>query len=160
MAALAPSLGSTSRSWGRYDPPVAIRWRAIVVAFPSGGSAIVADHAAAGRPVHRMDAMNPMITSTQMIRLSLQTGMMLMEAQMVIGMRLLGMAGLWRVQPSENARMSAEKVSAATEVAMATSHAIMARKSPTVIAEAALKPISRRTRSNVKRLARRGPGKP
>jgi len=104
--------------------------------------------------------MNPMITSTQMIRLSLQTGMMLMEAQMVIGMRLLGMAGLWRVQPSENARMSAEKVSAATEVAMATSHAIMARKSPTVIAEAALKPISRRTRSNVKRLARRGPGKP
>jgi hypothetical protein len=104
--------------------------------------------------------MYPMMTPAQMINLSMKTGMMLMEAQMVIGMRMMGMAGLWRVLPSENARMSSEKVSAVTESAMATSQAIMSGKSPAFIAEAALKPIRRRTSSNVKRLANRGPGKP
>ena len=104
--------------------------------------------------------MTPMMTPAQMINLSMKTSMMLMEAQMVIGMRMMGMAGLWRVQPSENARMSSEKVSAISEAAIATSQAIMSGKSPALIAEAALKPISRRTKSNVKRLAARGPGKP
>lgn len=104
--------------------------------------------------------MYPMMTPAQMIALSLKTGMMLMEAQMVIGMRMMGMAGLWRVMPSENARMSSEKVSAVTQSAIATSAAMMTGKSPSFIAEAALKPIARRTKSNVKRLAARGPGKP
>jgi hypothetical protein len=104
--------------------------------------------------------MYPMMTPAQMISLSIKTGLMLTEAQMVIGMRMMGMMGLWRVQPSEKARMSSEKMSAVTEAAMATSQAIMTGKSPSFIAEAALKPIARRTSSNVKRLARRGPGKP
>jgi hypothetical protein len=104
--------------------------------------------------------MYPMMTPVQMISLSLKTGMMLMEAQMVIGMRMMGMAGLWRVHPSETARMSSEKVSSATQSAVAASTAIMTGKSPSFIAEAALKPIARRTKSNVKRLARLGPGKP
>lgn len=104
--------------------------------------------------------MYPMMTPAQMISLSMKTGMMLMEAQMVIGMRMMGMAGLWRVLPSENARMSSEKVSAVSASAVATSKAIMTGKSPALIADAALKPIARRTRSNVKRLAARGPGKP
>ncbi|NHB78436.1 antifreeze protein [Rhodobacter calidifons] len=104
--------------------------------------------------------MYPMMTPARMISLSLKTGMMLMEAQMVIGMRMMGMMGMWRVHPSENARMSSEKVAAANASAVAASKAIMAGKPPAVIAEAALKPIARRTRSNVKRLAARGPGKP
>lgn len=104
--------------------------------------------------------MYPMMTPTQMIALSMKTGMMLMQAQMVIGMRMMGMAGVWRVLPSENARMSSEKVSAVSASAVATSKAILAGKSPSFIAEAALKPIARRTKSNVKRLAARGPGKP
>lgn len=104
--------------------------------------------------------MTPMMTPAQMINLSMKTGMMLMEAQMVIGMRMMGMAGLWRVHPSENTMMSSEKVSALGQSAIATSQAIMTGKSPALIAEAALKPISRRTKSNVKRLAARGPGKP
>ncbi len=104
--------------------------------------------------------MTPMMTPAQMINLSMKTGMMLMEAQMVIGMRMMGMAGLWRVHPSENTMMSSEKVSAVSQSAIATSQAIMTGKSPAFIAEAALKPISRRTKSNVKRLAARGPGKP
>lgn len=44
--------------------------------------------------------MYPMMTPAQMISLSLKTGMMLMDAQMVIGMRMMGMAGLWRIHPS------------------------------------------------------------
>ena len=104
--------------------------------------------------------MTSMMTPSQMINLSMKTGMMLMEAQMVIGMRMMGMAGLWRVHPSENTMMSSEKVSALGQSAIATSQAIMTGKSPAFIAEAALKPISRRTKSNVKRLAARGPGKP
>ena len=104
--------------------------------------------------------MYPMMTPAQMISLSMRTGMMLMEAQMVIGMRMMGMAGLWRVPPSETAKMSSEKVAAVSASAMATSKAILTGKSPAFIAEAALKPIARRTRSNAKRLASRGPGKP
>ena len=104
--------------------------------------------------------MYPMMTPTQMISLSLKTGMMLAEAQMVIGMRMMGMMGVWRVLPSENARMSSEKVAAVGEAAMATSQAVLSGKSPAFVAEAALKPIRRRTSANVKRLARRGPGKP
>ncbi len=104
--------------------------------------------------------MYPMMTPAQMISLSLKTGMMLAEAQMVIGMRMLGMIGVWRVTPSENARMSSEKVSALGQSAVAASQAALAGKPPALIAEAALKPIRRRTAANVKRLARRGPGKP
>jgi hypothetical protein len=104
--------------------------------------------------------MYPMMTPAQMIQLSLKTGMILMEAQMVIGMRMMGMAGFWRVHRSENSMMSSEKVAAVSASAMATSKAIMTGKSPSFIADAALKPIARRTKSNVKRLAARGPGKP
>lgn len=104
--------------------------------------------------------MYPMMTPAQMISLSLKTGMMLMDAQMVIGMRMMGMAGLWRVHPSETARMSSEKVSAAAQSAVAASTAMLTGKSAAQVAEAALKPIARRTKSNVKRLAARGPGKP
>ncbi len=104
--------------------------------------------------------MYPMMTPAQMISLSLKTGIMLAEAQMVIGMRMMGMMGLWRVTRSENARMSSEKVSALGQSALAVSQAIMTGKSPAAVAEVALKPIRRRTSSNVKRLARRGPGKP
>jgi hypothetical protein len=46
------------------------------------------------------------------------------------------------------------------EAALATSHAILTGASAAKIAEAALKPVARATKSNVKRLARRGPGKP
>jgi hypothetical protein len=104
--------------------------------------------------------MNPIPTPTQMMELSIRTSIMLAEAQMVIGMRMMGMMGLWRVHPSENTRMSTEKVAAFGQAAMASSQALMAGKSPAVVAAAALKPIRRKTASNVKRLARRGPGKP
>lgn len=94
----------------------------------------------------------------ELVRLSIQTSLMLAEAQMVIAMRMMGMMGLWRVMPSENTRMSSEKVTALGEAAMAASRAVMAGKLPVRVVEAALKPIRSKTSANVKRLVRRGPG--
>jgi hypothetical protein len=99
-------------------------------------------------------------TPFQLMQLSFQTSLMLAEAQMVIGMRMMGMMGMWRVLPSENARMSSEKLTALSQSALASSRAVMAGKSPVQVAEAALKPVRRHTSANVKRLGRRGPGKP
>ena len=62
-------------------------------------------------------------TPIQMMSLSIRTPTMLAEAQMVIGMRMLGMAGMWRVTPSENSRMVTEKTRAATQGAMAATRA-------------------------------------
>jgi len=104
--------------------------------------------------------MYPMMTPAQMIALSMRTGFMLAEAQMVITMRMMGLMGMWRVLPSENARMSSEKVAAFGQSAVAASTAVLTGKSPAHVAEAALRPVARATKSNVKRLARRGPGKP
>lgn len=97
-------------------------------------------------------------TPLQMMTLSFRYATMLAEAQMVIGMRMMGMAGLWRVTPSENARMVSEKVSAVQDATLAATRAALKGKPPAVIAEHALKPIRRRTSANAKRLVRRGPG--
>jgi len=99
-------------------------------------------------------------TPIQMMSLSIRTATMLAEAQMVIGMRMLGMAGMWRVTPTENARMVSEKVSAVQDATLAATRAALQGKSPTAIAEHALKPIRRRTSANARRLAKRGPGTP
>lgn len=97
-------------------------------------------------------------TPAEIMRLWLRTGSMMAEAQLVIGMRMMGMAGLWRVSPAENSRMIAEKITAASESAFAASRAIMAGRSPALVAEHALRPIRRRTGANVRRLTRNGPG--
>jgi hypothetical protein len=96
----------------------------------------------------------------QMMTLSIRFATMLAEAQMVIGMRMLGMAGMWRVAPSESSRMVSEKLAATQESAVAATRAALLGKPPAVIADHALKPIRRRTSANAKRLTRRGPGTP
>jgi hypothetical protein len=93
------------------------------------------------------------------LRLSMKTGVMLAEANMVIGMRMLGMAGMWRVTPAENLRMVAEKQAAGVEAAVAMGQAVMLGGSAARVLEAGLQPVAKRTRGNVKRLVKRGPGK-
>jgi hypothetical protein len=95
-----------------------------------------------------------------MMRLSLNTMMMLTQAQSVMAMRMMGMAGMWRVTPQENRRMVSEKMSAGMASGIAAHSAMMSGASATAIAEAALTPVARRTAANAKRLARRGPGRP
>ena len=104
--------------------------------------------------------MTPLFNPAEIIRLQVKFGFMLAEAQMVIGMRLLGIAGMWRVTPDESTRMVSEKLSAAQESALAATRAVLTGKPPAVIADLALKPIRRRTSANTRRLARRGPGTP
>lgn len=98
-----------------------------------------------------------MFSPAEMMRLSIRTAMMMTEANLVISMRLWGMMGLWNVRPSENTRMVAEKVAAGQSAALAMQKQMVAGASPARIAAAGLAPVARKTRSNVKRLARRGP---
>jgi len=94
------------------------------------------------------------------LRLWFRAGFMMFEAQSVIAMRLMGMAGVWRVSPDEPARMVGEKQIAAVEGASAAARAAVKGKNPARVVEAAITPASRQTARNVKRLARRGPGQP
>jgi hypothetical protein len=104
--------------------------------------------------------MLPLSSPAEILSLSIRSGIMLVEAQMVIGMRMMGMMGMWRVPRSENSRMVTEKVQAMQAAGVAAASAAMTGKSPAAAIEHALKPIQRRTRANAKRLGRPGPGKP
>ncbi|WP_417206091.1 antifreeze protein [Antarctobacter sp.] len=76
------------------------------------------------------------------------------EAQAVITMRLLGMAGLWSVTPDETTRMVREKLEHFPRAFHAASRAAIEGGDPLA---AAIGPLHRQTRANAKRLARRGP---
>jgi hypothetical protein len=93
-----------------------------------------------------------------LLRLSMQTGTMLAQANMVIAMRMWGMAGAWNVTPDENKRMIDEKGTAMVAAGVAAAGAMMQGKGPVDVALAALQPVARKTRANAARLAKRGPG--
>ncbi|MWD30071.1 antifreeze protein [Aquicoccus sp. SCR17] len=82
------------------------------------------------------------------------------EAQAVIALRLWGMAGLWAVAPGESHRMVSEKLPAFAEAAQAAAMASLSGRSQAQVLSASLRPLRRRTKSNVKRLAKRGPRNP
>ncbi|SES16495.1 hypothetical protein SAMN04490244_106236 [Tranquillimonas rosea] len=87
----------------------------------------------------------------------LQTKMatMMLNAQTVIGMRMLGMAGLWPVTAGENDRMVSEKSTAFAKAATAAWGAALSGKRPDQVTSAWLAPISRRAASNQRRLSGR-----
>ncbi|MGJ8609914.1 MAG: antifreeze protein [Octadecabacter sp.] len=87
---------------------------------------------------------------------AIQLGHVMAESQAVIGMRLMGMAGVWSVTAGENDRMISEKMDAMTKGMTAAGAAAMRGKSPDQITAAAIKPIRQKTRANHKRLAKRG----
>ena len=94
---------------------------------------------------------------SQMMRLGQQTTMMLAEAQMVIAMRMMGMAGGWKVGRDENNTMVSEKTAAMLASQQAVGRAMLAGASPQGVALAALKPIRAKTRANARRLSQGGP---
>ena len=104
--------------------------------------------------------MKPFTTPSEAMRLTVQSTMMLAEANMVIAMRMMGMGGMWRVTPAENARMIKEKTDAALASGQAMTRAIMAGQSPAKVALAGMKPVRAKTRANASRLAKRGLGTP
>lgn len=80
-------------------------------------------------------------------------GMLALEAQAVIGMRVLGMNGAWPVGKSENKKMLAEKPPAFAKAATAAARKAVAGGSPDQILTAAVKPLTKTARANRKRLA-------
>lgn len=82
------------------------------------------------------------------------------EASMVVSMRMMGMAGLWATSPSETLRMVTEKPAALGQSMIAGATAAGAGKRPDQIASAALRPLTRKTRANRRRLAKAGPTLP
>jgi hypothetical protein len=94
--------------------------------------------------------------STEIITLWTETALMALETQMIIAMRLGGMAGYWNVTKSENNLMGTEKVAAVQASVFAAAAAIMLGATPTGIALAAIKPVRRKTTANVRRLGKRG----
>lgn len=101
--------------------------------------------------------MKPVTNTAELIRLTMQTSMMMVEAQMVIAMRLMGMAGGWKVGRGENRRMVAEKSTAMVASTVAAGRALASGASAQGVALAALKPIRAKTRANARRLTRSGP---
>ncbi|UWR21364.1 antifreeze protein [Sulfitobacter sp. S190] len=92
----------------------------------------------------------------QMWANAFQIGMVAAEAQAVIGMRMLGMAGIWSVTRNENNRMLSEKAYALTKSGTDAARVMARGGPPEKIAQAAIKPIRQTTRANAKRLAKRG----
>lgn len=88
---------------------------------------------------------------------AMQVGFVMAEAQAVIAMRLMGLAGFWSVTPSENRRMVSEKVQAMVKGSMDAGVAELQGQPPDKVAAAAIKPVRRATRANCRRLAKRGP---
>jgi len=78
------------------------------------------------------------------------------EAQSVIGMRLMGMAGLWSVPASEDHNMISEKIKAMTRASTDATASMLRGGTPDQITAAVLKPYRQKTRANAKRLGKRG----
>lgn len=76
------------------------------------------------------------------------------EAQVVIGLRVLGMWGVLPASKRETHTMSAEKAPAFARAALAAGTAAAQGKSPDAVLQAAIRPIRRRTSANVKRLTK------
>jgi methyl coenzyme M reductase subunit C len=102
----------------------------------------------------------PPFSPFDLMRLSVNTSMMLMQANSVIAMRMMGMAGGWTVSPRENTRMVNEKMRAGRKSGLAAQRSAFAGGSMTDIAEAALAPVQRTTAANARRLTRSGPKSP
>ena len=89
------------------------------------------------------------------MRLAVKAQTMLVEAQTVMTLRTLGMFGLWPMGAQETSRMFTEKLEAMQEAQVAVMRAAMKGADPTAMAEAALRPVRRRTKANAERLTRR-----
>ncbi|MFN4129547.1 MAG: antifreeze protein [Paracoccaceae bacterium] len=102
----------------------------------------------------------PPFSPFDLMRLSMNTTTMMMQAQSVIAMRVMGMAGAWTVSPTENTRMVSEKMRAGMKAGAAAQKSALSGGSVTQIAEAALAPVKRATAANARRLTRSGPKNP
>ncbi|GAB1479256.1 Antifreeze protein, type I [Paracoccaceae bacterium] len=83
---------------------------------------------------------------------AMEAGLMLAEAQVVIALRMAGLAGLWPMAEDEGMMMLAEKVEAGQAAAAAALRAGMGGATGGEVALAATAPQRDRTRANARRL--------
>lgn len=95
-------------------------------------------------------------SSSEMLGAGLEVWHLVVESQMVIAMRLLGMAGIWAVKPDENMRMVGEKWTGFTDAALAAQSSVWRGERPDQVMVAAIRPIRARTYRNTRRLTRNG----
>ncbi len=100
--------------------------------------------------------MNRLDRTVDVCRTTLELWHLGVETQMVVSMRLMGFAGLWSITPHEKHRMVSEKTSAFAESVMAAGAATLRGDRPDQIVLAATQPLRRKTRSNSRRLVKRG----
>ena len=92
--------------------------------------------------------MNPLA----LIALQTQAATLMLETQVVMTLRILGMAGILPSSKGENDRMVSEKGPAMIKAMTAGTAAAMAGKRPDQIMSAALAPLSSKVHSNRVRL--------
>lgn len=76
------------------------------------------------------------------------------EAQSVVTLRMLGMAGVLKAHPREGHTMLAEKGPAFARAAMAAGAAAAKGEGPEAVVAAAIRPLKRRTGANLRRLTK------
>ena len=90
----------------------------------------------------------------ELFRLQMDTAKMLVEAQTVIALRVLGMAGVLPAAKGENLRMVSEKQTAFARAWMDATTAMMTGEGTQRAYARALAPIGRTTAANSRRLTR------
>ncbi|GLS87230.1 hypothetical protein GCM10010873_22040 [Cypionkella aquatica] len=86
---------------------------------------------------------------------ALEASQIMVESQLVIGLRLAGMAGFWPMSAAEQDRMMTEKLSAGMDSAQAALRIGMAGGTISDMVMAAMKPVRAKTSANAKRLQRK-----
>lgn len=92
----------------------------------------------------------------ELLRTGFQFSLLMAETQAVMAYRIMGMAGMWPVTSGENRRMIQEKGPAFAEAMAASAMAAAKGQRPDQVVAAAIRPLRRKTRSNSRRLSRRG----
>ena len=91
------------------------------------------------------------------MRLGFEAMRLGIEAQSVIGLRLLGMAGLWNAPFDENYRMVVEKQSAFLKASGDALQDIVGGKGSVAVMRRAVATLDETTSENRQRLSARGP---
>ncbi|MEM1289450.1 MAG: hypothetical protein AAGH60_13940 [Pseudomonadota bacterium] len=99
-------------------------------------------------------------TAGSLIDLNLAMWRMGLEASSVIAMRTMGAVGFWNNSDNENQMMLREKQLAFAKGAANATLALWRGASPSAVMLEAVKPAKARTKSNAKRLTKRGPRLP
>lgn len=98
--------------------------------------------------------------ANDMTRLWFDCTLMATDVPFVVAMRMMGMTGVWSVPDNEHHDMIREKAPVFTEALVSSTLTAIAGRGPDRVMQAAIEPISRKTRDNRLRLARRGPRLP